>query len=232
VATELGVPTVVIPYTASVQGAFGLVTSDVVHELLIGRPMAAPGEPAAVDATFEELIARVRGQLAGEGFAPQDTDITRSIDMRYQMQVHVMTAPVLTPGQITAESLAAAMDLFEDLYEQKYGAESTYREAGIELVTFRVRGSGRVDKPDPGQWAEPGRPVEEALVERRSVYLPAEHRMVEVPGYDLESLGVGSVVSGPALVWSPITTVVLNRGQIALVDPYRNLVITAGGESG
>src|SRR5262249_33074640 len=39
VAGELGVRSVVVPYTASVHGAFGLLTSDVVHEELLTRPM-------------------------------------------------------------------------------------------------------------------------------------------------------------------------------------------------
>jgi N-methylhydantoinase A len=226
VAFELGVPTVVVPYTASVQSAFGLVASDVVHEELVTRPLEAPGEPDVIEGIFSQLSERVLRQLREEGFAPEKTQITRSIDMRYRRQVHVVTAPVLSGGPITESSLAAAIDLFESLYSEKYGPESTYREAGVEFVTFRVRGSGRVQSVDPVRWSHNGRDAANALVESVEAYLPSEEKSVTVPGFDFDLLSVGTQIDGPALIWSPITTVVLNAGAVARLDSYRNLVIS------
>jgi hypothetical protein len=33
----------------------------------------------------------------------------------------------------------------------------------------------------------------------------------------------GNEIEGPAIVWTPITTIVLHPGQIATADEYRNL---------
>ena len=49
----------------------------------------------------------------------------------------------------------------------------------------------------------------------------------DVPGYDFERLHPGHVVTGPGIVWTPITTLVVPPGQQARVDEYRNLVMTA-----
>ena len=44
--------------------------------------------------------------------------------------------------------------------------------------------------------------------------------------YDYGLLRPGNVVEGPAIIWTPITTVVIDSGQAARTDGYKNLVIT------
>jgi N-methylhydantoinase A len=51
--------------------------------------------------------------------------------------------------------------------------------------------------------------------------------MQEVAGYDFERLRPGNAVEGPAIVWSPITTLVVPVGHTARVDEYRSVVVTA-----
>src|ERR671937_1835184 len=139
---QLGVSHVVVPHSASVHGAFGLVTSDIAHEDQITQPLRAPFDEEAVRAVFAELESRISAQLAEEGFQPGETRLQRAIDMRYRRQVHILTVP-MADGD-----LERTVELFERLYEEKYGPQSAYREAGIELVSFRVRGIGLVPKPE------------------------------------------------------------------------------------
>jgi N-methylhydantoinase A len=46
-----------------------------------------------------------------------------------------------------------------------------------------------------------------------------------VPGYDFERLAPGNAIRGPAVVWTPITTLVVPLGQEARVDEYKNVVL-------
>jgi N-methylhydantoinase A len=231
VGEELSVSQVIVPHSASVHGAFGLVTSDIVHEALTTRPMRHPADPAAVATLFEGLVDRTITQLRREGFADEEMEIVRAIDMRYRRQVHIITVPVELdrsrgqPAPITAEVLNVTVDRFETLYKQKYGPESTFREAGIELVSFRVRASGLVKKP-AFPMAELGDPdPRHAAVETRRVYVADTNEMANVTGYDFERLQPGNVIPGPAIIWTPITTVVLNSRQVATCDALKNLVI-------
>ncbi len=228
---ELGVQRVVIPYSASVHGAFGLITSDVVHEELLTRPMRQPGDSAEIDGIFRMLEARVGKQLRDDGFAAGDVTILRSVDMHYRRQVHEVTVPVATRGPVTEEALDRLIHDFTLIYQERYGEQSTWEDAAVEFVTFRVRGSGSFERPSLHEWAEVRGSEEGAIVESRDVFLPPEGIVVRMLGYDLERLAVGAVVRGPALIWSPITTIVLARDQVARVDSYRNLVIelSAGG---
>ena len=217
---ELGVSAVVIPYSASVHGAFGLVTSDVAHEDQITHPLRAPFDTEAVASIFGELERRITTQLEREGFGPRDIRLQRAVDMRYRRQVHILTVPF-------ASSVDETVDAFERLYEQKYGLQSAYRDAGIELVSFRVRGSGSVARHDFRVEELGGADPVGALVAHVEAWVDKVGAMQEVAGYDFERLRPGNAVEGPAIVWSPITTLVVPVGHTARVDEYRSVVVTA-----
>jgi N-methylhydantoinase A/oxoprolinase/acetone carboxylase beta subunit len=50
-------------------------------------------------------------------------------------------------------------------------------------------------------------------------------RLEEVKGYDFARMEPGNALVGPAIVWTPITTLVAAPGQTVAVDEYKNLVI-------
>jgi N-methylhydantoinase A len=230
-ADELRVNRIVIPHSASVHGAFGLITSDIAHEDQITHPLHLPVDIPAVDEIFAELEARVAGQLADEGFGAEDIALQRSIDMRYRRQVHILTVPVEHDGPMTEAAMERTLGLFERLYQEKYGRESAYREAGIELVSFRLRGAGRVRKPELAAEAL-GRPdASHAIVKTVQAWVDAEEELQELDGYDFERMVPGNTVGGPAIIWTPITTLVLAPGQSAVVDGFRNLVISMAGRA-
>jgi N-methylhydantoinase A len=232
IGRQLGTKEITVPNTASVQGAFGLVTTDVVHEEIVTRPTRLPVSSTVLDDRFTELTDRIVGQLRDEGFSEDSIAVQWAIDMRYRRQVHVLTVPIAgeaseAGSRFTEDTLDRALIDFEALYRQRYGPESAYTEAGVELVTFRVRGSGRVQRPALAR-AELGDPdPSSAVVEERHVYAPDLDQFVEASCYLFERLQPGNQVEGPAVIWTPITTVVLGTQQVAEVDPYKNLRITA-----
>jgi N-methylhydantoinase A len=226
---ELGVQQIVIPHSASVHGAWGLVTSDVVHEDQTTHPLRPPVDLPAINGIFDALTQRVTAQLREDGFTDAEIGITRSVDMRYRRQVHMLTVPVEHTGPITAEAADRTIALFERLYQGKYGQDSAYREAGIELVSFRVRGSGARGKPRFGEAALGSADAARAVVERRRAWVDAAGAFQEVPGYSFDRLAPGNEIAGPAIVWTPITTLVLGANHHARMDAHRNLVIARRG---
>jgi N-methylhydantoinase A len=224
-AEDLGVPDVVVPHSAAVHGAFGLITSDIVHEDQTTHPMHDPVDLAKLNEIFNELTENVRGQLVEEGFEGDRITLQRSIDMRYRRQVHILTVPVQGDGAVDLEVLERTIARFEELYEEKYGKESAYREAGVELVSFRIRGTGSVRKPrfrvhDLGD-PDPS----EAVAEQISIWVDKAGEMRKVNGYDFERMAPGHRIEGPAVIWTPITTLVVALDQTARVDEYKNVVL-------
>lgn len=228
----LGVPRIVIPNSASVHGAFGLITSNIAHEDQVTQPMQAPADPTAVAELYGRLEERMVAQLADEGFTGEQVRLQRSVDMRYRRQVHILAVPVDSDGPVDEDTLERAVARFEALYQEKYGRESAYREAGIELVSFRLRGEGIVRTPDFRVEETGESDASQAVVKRVEAWVADPGEMREVDGYDYQLLRPGNALEGPSIIWTPITTVVVAPGQQASLDEYRNLVIdTAAGRS-
>jgi len=224
-ADDLSIGRVVIPHAAAVLCAFGMVTADVVHDYADVRPMSMPVEPQDVDAVLLPMAERALSQLATEGFAKDRCALEWFVEMRYRRQVHQVATPLRGAVPVTPTALEQLQSDFEKLYERRYGPGSSYRAAGIELVTFRLKARGLLSRPriapeplgstDPSS-AERGR--------RPILFVDAgDWRPTTV--YDFARLAPGNVVRGPTVVHSPVTTIVVQNGQIARLDGFRNLIL-------
>ena len=142
-AAEVGGAEVVVPLgpVASAFSAFGLASSDIVLAAELSDPTVVPFDPARAERNFAELEQRVRDGLDRQGLAFETVELHREIDMRYTMQLAEVTAPV-ADGPLDAAAIEAAAAAFEARYAELYGKDAGFREAGIQAITFRVRGIG------------------------------------------------------------------------------------------
>ncbi|XWN30693.1 MAG: hydantoinase/oxoprolinase family protein [Devosia sp.] len=225
---ELEVKSVLIPYTASVNCAFGLVSADVKHEYTAAATLPADVNASEVAALFAPMEEQARKELAAEGFAPDAIVIERAIDFRYGRQVHEVTTSVRA-AMVDTEGLARAVADFEALYEQKYGKGSAYREAGIEMTMVRLTASGLMPAPDLPATDEAGTAPSAAHTGRRDIYVARDGRLAEGDIYDFERLAPGNEVEGPAVIHTPITTIAVQAGQTARMDRYRNISLDLRG---
>ena len=227
-AAEVGVTEVVVPLgqVASAFSAFGLAVSDIVLVREHSDPLTTPIDPARAQQNFERLEADVRDAMARQGIALDTVELHREIDMRYGLQLGEVTTPVGT-GKLDAAILEESVVDFERRYAKLYGEGSGFREAGIHVITFRVRGVGvlnvdprfeRLDKaasPDPSV----------ALSTRRPVCLDGKKGFVETAVYDYRLLRAGHVIEGPAIIEVATTSVVIPHGMRGAIDDYGNLRI-------
>jgi N-methylhydantoinase A len=140
--------------------------------------------------------------------------------MRYRRQTHDLIIRFAS-GSVTPESVRAAVQLFEEVYEALYGRGSGFRQAGVELTTFRVEGIGGGRKPAPSRPAASAQPA----VTLRDVYDPVLNKWVATSIWPWLQLPVGHRVSGPAVIEHPESTVYVGPRQTAVVDPAGNLTI-------
>lgn len=224
IAPELGVRKIVIPHSASVHGAFGLVSADVVYTDVTTMTLRAPADPKQVNAVFSALAARVIERLSRAGFKPDDVIIERAVNMRYRHQVHIIPTPVDGAEALACADLERVSAHFEALYAERYGKEAGYREAGIEMVAFHVRGIAPLPKAALNHQSPGASDPAAARVETRKSYFGGELR--SAPCYDFQRLRAGHQIPGPAIVWTPITTIVVHPGQTATCDGHKNMVLT------
>jgi len=228
-AAELGIRQVVVPLTASVHGATGLISSDVVYEYGKSDHVVVPVAPARVNENFAGVLQRALADLRAAGFAESDVQVMRSVDMRYRYQVHELNVP-FAPGSgvITDGDMDELYGRFDALYEKAFGQGSGYREAGKEILTFRMTATGLLKKPEIK--AEVARISDgaQAVKGNRDVYFEEAKKFVATPVYDFVKMHPGVTIAGPAIIETPVTTVVVNPNDRAAMDEYRNIRIHLG----
>ena len=117
---------------------------------------------------------------------------------------------------------------FGALYERKFGQGSAYRAAGIEMTMFRLSARGLVERPRIERTPLAGRDPAAARTGVRDIYVEAAQGFAAADIYDFERLAPGNVVAGPAVIHTPITTIVVQSGQSGRMDAYRNIIVELG----
>jgi N-methylhydantoinase A len=211
---------------ASAFSAFGLASSDIVLAAELSDPTFVPFDPARAERNFAELEQRVRDGLDRQGLRFATVELHREIDMRYSLQLAEVTAPVAA-GALDAAAIEDAAAAFERRYAALFGEDAGFREAGIQAITFRVRGIGVLPFSPalPEVPAAPSSDPSTARTGTRPVCLDAGAGFVDTPIYDYGALRAGHVLTGPAIVEVPTTTVVVPGGTTSTVDHLGNLTL-------
>jgi N-methylhydantoinase A len=139
IGRRLGIPRVVVPWTAGVLSAFGLVVAETGHDVSQSVVTRFDRLDAAqVGRTVGALRARGTAALRAEGIREDEMQFLLSADVRYVGQAHELTVPLETRGDEV--DLVALRRAFEEAHVARYGHGSPSEEA--ELVTLRLRAQG------------------------------------------------------------------------------------------
>ena len=224
-ARELSVRRVIVPYTASVNCAFGLASTDVMHEYGVTLTKSAPCPAEEINAIYEPMVGAAKQALEQEGFAEDKMSFRWSVGFRYAMQVHEIITPVRAATPLDGAGVERLIDDFEALYENRYGKGSAYRDAGIEMTRFRLNAAGRIERPEVAAQALADASPDAARSGRRRIFVNGRDSLMEADIYDFEKLRPGNIINGPAVIHTPITTIVVQDNQQGLMDGYKNIII-------
>ncbi|HEY7296745.1 MAG TPA: hydantoinase/oxoprolinase family protein [Xanthobacteraceae bacterium] len=226
VAAELGMQRILVPPNPGAFSALGLLCTDVVHDY-IRSELRALDELNADHAedVFAQLEAKAREELDGEGMDAATALIVRELDLRYSGQGYELRTPLegLFAGRLTAASLKAARDRFDERHAQIHGHAA--KERPVEVVSYRVRARVPVPKFEPQRERAPVTPSSDAAVKgKRRIHFSAA-QSVEAVLYERNKLAVGATIGGPAVVEQFDATTVIPIGWTGRVDSYRNLIL-------
>ncbi|MBO0712331.1 MAG: hypothetical protein J2P47_13750, partial [Acetobacteraceae bacterium] len=203
--------------------------SDVVYQDGTSERLQVPVRPERMNAVFAPLLRRIRGSLRAAGFADGDITLERSVDMRYRYQVHELNVPLSAgDADLDERELEALYARFDALYEETYGKGSAYRAAGKEIVASRVTGSGALPKPSIAPMPRETGDAAAALKGERLVYFMEYGDHVPTALYDIGRMRAGMEIAGRAIIETPVTTIVINPNDRALMDEFGNIRITVG----
>jgi N-methylhydantoinase A len=225
-SADLGVREIVVPLgsTASAFSAYGLATADVVLSAEKSDPRPFPPPADEVQRAFDDLEEQVVGRLNAQGIPFDEVVVRREADLRYSLQLAEAETPVAS-GPIGDAEVAAIGETFEELYARRYGKGAGFREAGIQIITYRVFAEGRLGFPTelPAVGDATTR-TPEPKTERRML-LDGRTGWAVSPVYDAATLREGHTIEGPAVVEASTTTVVIPNGARGDVDRLGNIII-------
>ncbi|MFI5954012.1 hydantoinase/oxoprolinase family protein [Cryptosporangium sp. NPDC051539] len=228
-AAEVGVREVVVPLgpVASAFSAYGLASSDIVLAREISDPGQMPVPAETAQRHFDELESALAADLERQGLQYNRVEYVRSIDLRYTSQLAEVSVTV-PAGELGDTAMKQAATDFEHRYAELFGEGTGFGAAGIQAITFRVRATGILPfNPQLPKLADAGHPDPgAALHTTRRVCLDPRAGYTDTPVYDYRELRHGHVITGPAVIEVPTTTVVVPPGTSGTVDHLGNLTIT------
>ncbi len=222
IARDLGMAGVIVPLYPGVYSAMGLMLSDVKHDYVQSRVAALDQVlPQDVERMFGRLESKAGAGLARDGFAPDRRSLQRALDMRYAGQGYEITV-ACAPGPVEATTLADLRARFDRQHQAMFGHMAP--EETVEIVSYRVRGTGFTPPVAMERFAAAGTRLHDAERERRCVRFDGQE--IDCPVYQRERIDVGLAVAGPAILDQLDCTTVILPGQVARIDEWKNLIVS------
>ncbi|MFQ5425494.1 MAG: hydantoinase/oxoprolinase family protein [Gaiellales bacterium] len=225
IANELDIGTLLVPPTASILCATGMLSSDLQHDFVASyvTPLSRI-EPSCLVDVVDGLRNRGEELLEHEGIPAGDRRHQVSLDLRYLDQYHEVTVPVSLEA-VRAGRFDEIAEAFHVRHDRLYGYELRAEGTDLELINARVRSVGLVEKPELPRLEEGGEDPRAALKESRRAYVPEQAGFDEIEVYDGHALEAGYVIEGPALIERIDTTIFVSASFVARVDRHGTCVL-------
>jgi N-methylhydantoinase A len=217
-AEALQIPRILIPAYPGAFSALGVLLADVIKDysqtvLLHAAPAASNAEVAKhLTTRFARMEKAAVAELRREGFTARQIALERNLALRYRGQSFELD--VAYNGH-----LPAAVQRFHQLHHERYGHSDT--TANIEIVSVRLRGIGRTEKPQ----LKPARRQKSVPQPFTYTQTRLERKTLRLPVYERETLPVGFALHQPALIVEYGSTTLLPMAWHLKVDQWKNLVL-------
>jgi N-methylhydantoinase A len=214
-AEALGATRVIFPRDPGTLSAWGMLSSDLVHDLARSSLMPAiASSSAALDEIVNILLDQGAAALDVDGVAAERRVLPLSLDLRYPGQGYEIAAPLAD-----ANSIAEAAANFHRLHDAQYAHCEPH--VTPEIVTVRCAATGRLAKPKPRPFDAP----EQARPKATRPVASAGTR-TDIPVHDRAAIGPAGSLSGPAIIEEAHSTLYLPADWILRAAPTGDLIST------
>jgi len=225
-AEDLEISKIIVPAYPGMFSAVGLLVTDFKHTFVRSiRKIVDEIDPVELETIFGELEAKGREILRSEGVLDDQIVIRRTADMRYESQGYELSITVNNP--VDENEIKELKKRFHEVHHLTYGYK--VEEEAVEIVNVRMECVGLTEKPKlKVQECKLEENIEEAMIEKRTIYFENEEQWLETPVYLKDKLREGSVVFGPAIIEQYDSTIVVYPEWVAKVDSYSNVLLSRG----
>ncbi|MCW3834526.1 hydantoinase/oxoprolinase family protein [Sphingomonas canadensis] len=208
IGRRLGCPRIIVPEAGSTLSAAGALMSDLVTERrATARMSTVDFSPAAANDVLDRLQEECAAFAAAQTGDPAEADFVRTVEARYADQAWEIEV-MLPAGRLEGPAdVARFRQAFDAEHQRLYGFCDP--ASAVEIVSWRVGVACRLKNAGARRLAEiPGRLDRPA----RAITLPNGERH-DAPVHRWSDMPVQEIFSGPAVVESFFTSVVIDHAQ-------------------
>lgn len=210
IAARLGCPKVLIPDVGAALSASGALMSDLVSEFRATHFARSDRFDAeGVNAVLGRLAEQCAAFVAGPGAQSQSSTITFSAEARYPHQVWEIDVPLRKSILETEADVRSLVADFHSAHREVFAIDDPNSE--IEVVGWKARVSCQLRSDGIASLDEPAEPT--AVQMTRPAYFGVDG-WVDTPIVRFDTLAVDAPMTGPAIVESSFTTIVVNPGAV------------------
>jgi len=219
-ARELGIAEVIVPRGQEVFSAWGMLVAnlrrDYVQTAVIGISAATADD---IERRFAEMEAAAAAEFASQERIGAELSLQRYGEMRYDTQEFTMLVPWRSADG-PAGNAAAAIARFNELHRKRYGFSL---ENGVQIVSFKVICEGVLRKLHPRRMlTEPG--LAPARPASRQIHVEEDGPAV-ADVFTRDQLPPGTRISGPAILESSSSCIVVPAGGESTIDEFGNVIM-------
>ena len=224
IARRLGCARVVVPDVGAVLSAAGAMMSEMVFEFARTAILSSENfEPDKAFSVIEDLQAQAEAFFKRCETVTDAGKIDYSFEGRYPSQVWEIEVPLNRIDFDAEDFVESIIEDFHARHTELFAFRDDYD--AVEIMTFRARARCRVSGTDKLRLWSAGK-TSKTNTDRPMVFHgtgPLEARAIQ-----FDALSVDEVVSGPAVIESSFTTIVLPPGASAGFNPRGFVEIEPG----
>ena len=225
IARRLGCSKVVVPELAAALSATGALLSDLSAEYYATFLTTTTNfDFDKVNGILETLELECEQFIERSAAISGESAIHYAVEARYRDQIWELDVPFEKPRLVDARDVAELRRGFDRVHEEILAHVDP--DSDVEFVTWKTKVECRL-RGNATNSAEADVGSEDPT--QRTVYFHGSGRL-DTTILHLDSLPVGKEVHGPAIVQSPVTTIVIDPGARATRTETASLVIETGAE--
>lgn len=222
IARRLGCTTVIIPEVVPALSAAGALISDLHADYRsLFYTSTNSFDFDGVNAALDSLEAKCQAFLTGPGADAEEKSIELFAEARYRAQIWEIDLPLQTTRFKTPEDVARVRQDFDHLHEEIFAYCDKASE--VQFVGWRATARCRLSQGDLGKLAK-DKIYEAEIHPSRKAYFSGTG-LVDTRIALFETMAPDDPLEGPAIIESPLTTVVIDPGAKVVRKESGSLVI-------
>ncbi|MFF2416082.1 hydantoinase/oxoprolinase family protein [Bacillus safensis] len=222
-AREIHAKNVVVPPSPGTLCALGALTADFIHDAVLSKKICLQDYSInQLKQDYEKLSRKATDWVSQQNIQHiNQTSILLLADARYQGQAFEIELPLSIDWLKQEQDIHQLIEAFHKLHQRQYGHRDD--RAKIEFTHLRVRVIGETP-PLPFSPVQESRGQSLKPNEYRRIFIEEKEYGASV--YNRDTLSVGSIVNGPAVIEQDDTTILILPNWTGSIDPSGNLVIS------